>query len=60
VVWALVGFNLVWAVESVMLVLLGWAQPTPLGIAVVLGQAAAAVVVADLQYMALRRAAKAA
>lgn len=56
VVWSLVGFNVLWAIESAMLVALGWAQPTSLGLAVVAGQAMGALVVADLQYLALRRA----
>jgi len=55
-VWALVAFNGVWAVESVALLALGWAQPTTLGLAVTLGQAAAALLVADLQFLALRKA----
>lgn len=56
VVWSLVGFNLLWAVESIALVALDWAQPTTLGLAVVVGQALAAVVVADLQYLSMKRA----
>lgn len=55
-VWSLVGFNLLWAVESIALVALGWAQPTTLGLAVIVGQALAAVVVADLQYLSMKRA----
>lgn len=56
VVWSLVGFNLLWAVESIALVALDWAQPTTLGLAVVVGQALAAVVVAHLQYLSMKRA----
>jgi len=56
VVWTLVGFNVVWAIESIALVALAWAQPTTLGLAVVVGQAVAALIVADLQYVALRKA----
>lgn len=55
-VWALVGFNVLWAVESVGLVALGRAQPTALGLAVVIGQAVAALIVAELQYLSLRKA----
>ena len=58
-VWGLVGFNVLWAAESAMLVLLGWTHPTALGLAVVLGQGAAALVVADLQFLVLKRAARA-
>ncbi|MBJ7409748.1 MAG: hypothetical protein JHD15_05190 [Phenylobacterium sp.] len=60
VVWTLVGFNVLWAAESIGLVALGWVQPTTLGLAVVVGQAVAALVVAELQYLALRRARQAA
>ena len=56
VVWGLVAFNLAWALESVALVTLGWAQPTTLGLVAVIGQAIAAAGVADLQFIALRRA----
>jgi hypothetical protein len=54
-VWVLVAFNLAWAVESLAAVALGLVQPTPLGVGFVVAQAAAAVVVADLQYVILRR-----
>ena len=56
VVWSLVGFNVVWAVESFGLLALGWAQPTTLGTTFVIAQAVAALVVAELQYLCLRRA----
>jgi hypothetical protein len=54
-VWALVALNVVWAVESVMLLALRWAEPTGLGLGVVLAQAAGVLLVADLYYLALRR-----
>jgi hypothetical protein len=55
-VWALVAFNVAWAIESIAMMVLGWVQPTPLGVAFVAAQAAAALVVGDLQYIVLRRA----
>jgi hypothetical protein len=58
VVWSLVGFNVLWAIESIALAPLGWIQPTNLGLAVVVGQAVAALIVADLQYLALRKASR--
>lgn len=54
-VWGLVGFNLLWAVESFGVLALGWAQPTTLGMSFVIAQAAAALVVAEFQYLCLRR-----
>ena len=56
VVWGLVAFNVIWTVESLAVMALGWVQPTGLGIAFVAAQAVAAVVVGDLQYLVLRRA----
>lgn len=55
-VWALVAFNAVWAIESVAIMALGWVQPTAIGIGFIAAQAVAALVVADLQYIVLRRA----
>lgn len=55
-VWAVVGVNLLWVVDSVTLVVLGWLPLTTLGVAFVLAQAAAVLVFADLQYLGLRRA----
>jgi hypothetical protein len=56
VVWALVAFNVAWAIESLGIMALGWVQPTALGIGFVAAQATAALVVGDLQYIVLRRA----
>ncbi len=56
VVWTLVALNVAWAVESVMLPVLGWAQPSGVGLTLLLVQAAGALLVADLQFLALRRA----
>jgi hypothetical protein len=55
-VWGLIALNLVWALESVMLLALKWAEPTGLGFGVVVAQAIGVVVVADLYYLVLRRA----
>jgi hypothetical protein len=55
-VWALAVFNVLWAVESIALPILGWVRPTDLGLAVVVAQAVAALIVADLQFVALRKA----
>ena len=55
-VWSLVGFNVVWALESILLVALGWAHPTMFGTVAVVGQGLGALVVAHLQYLSLRRA----
>jgi hypothetical protein len=53
--WGVIGVNLLWALASVVLLLSGWVDPTTPGIAFTLAQAALVVVIADLQFMALRR-----
>lgn len=50
-----IAANLLWVVASVILLLGGWVDPTTLGIAFTLVQAAVVAAFADLQYMGLRR-----
>ena len=57
-VHAVIGVNLVWIVDSLAILLLGWFQPTGLGIAFVLGQAAAVAVVTELELIGLKRSAR--
>lgn len=54
-VWALVALNLIWAVDSIAPLVLGWVAPTGLGVGVIVGQAIGVVVVGDLYWLALRR-----
>jgi hypothetical protein len=54
-VLAVVGLNLLWAVGSVVAVAAGWLSASTLGNVLVLGQAAAVAVLADAQWLALRR-----
>lgn len=51
----LIAANLLWVVASISLLLTGWVDPTGIGIAFTLLQAAAVAAFADLQYMGLRR-----
>jgi hypothetical protein len=54
--WAIVVANALWAVESVLVLLLGWLQPNALGQWFVVAQALAVAVIAELQFIGLRRA----
>lgn len=54
-VWGIVGYNVLWAIDSVLLVTTGWASPTLWGYLFTLGQALAVVAFAGLQYAGLRR-----
>lgn len=57
-VWLVIVGNAIWALESLMLLAMGWAQPTLVGNAFVIGQALAVAAFAELQLMGLRRSAR--
>ena len=57
--WVVISLNLVWAADSVVVVLVGPFPLTGLGVAFVLAQAAAVFLFADLQFLGLRRARRA-
>lgn len=54
-VWAVVAYNVLWAVDSILLLLTGWVSPTALGYAFVVAQAIAVALFAELQYLGMRR-----
>lgn len=54
-VWAIIAINIVWVVDSLVLLFTGWVSPNVLGYAVVIAQAAGVLVLADLEYMGLKR-----
>ena len=56
-VWTVIICNLFWVVDSALLLMGNWIDPTPLGVAFVIVQAVAVAGFADLQFVGLRRAA---
>lgn len=54
-VFVLVVCNALWALDSVLVLLLGWVEPTLPGEVFVLGQALVVAVLAELQFVGLRR-----
>lgn len=54
-VWAVITLNALWAADCVLLVVAGLIEPTWLGLAFVLFQAAVVALFAELQYVGLRR-----
>jgi hypothetical protein len=54
-VFVLVVANALWALDSVLVLLLGWLEPTVLGEVFVVGQAVIVAVLAELQFVGLRR-----
>lgn len=54
-VWAVIALNALWAVDSVVLLFTGWVDPTWLGYAFILAQAAVVAAFAELQLIGLHR-----
>ena len=59
-VWAVIALNVLWILESVVLLATEAVTPNAFGYAFVIGQAIAVLVFAELQYIGLRRTALAA
>lgn len=58
-VYVVIGVNLLWIADSIAILVAGWFQPSGLGIAFVLAQAAAVAVVTELEVIGLKRSAAA-
>ena len=53
--WAVIGLNALWAIDSVVLLFTGWVQPNLLGYVFVAGQAAFVAVMAELEIIGMRK-----
>jgi hypothetical protein len=51
----IIAINILWAADSVLLLFTGWVEPTLLGKIFVVGQAVIVVVVAEFEFLGLRR-----
>jgi hypothetical protein len=54
-VLAVIGLNALWVAASVAVLFMGGFEPSRWGMLVILGQAAAVAVIAELEYVGLRR-----
>ena len=54
-VWGVIFVNVLWAAESVLLLMSGWVTPNAAGYVFVLAQTAVVLMYAELQYMGVRR-----
>jgi hypothetical protein len=59
-VLAVIALNVLWAIECLVVLATGWLDPTRFGIAFIVAQAVTVVVLAELQWVGLRRAVPAA
>jgi len=55
VVWIVIACNALWAVDSILIMLIGWVEPTVLGQAFIIAQALIVALFAEAQYLGLRR-----
>jgi small-conductance mechanosensitive channel len=55
IVWAVIAANILWVLDSVLLTMSDWIEPSALGLAFVYGQALAVAAFAELQFIGLRR-----
>jgi hypothetical protein len=55
-VWLVIALNVAWVIGSVLLLFVDRLDPSRLGVAFILVQAAAVAVFAEMQYVGLRRA----
>jgi hypothetical protein len=54
-VHAVIGVNILWIADSLLILVAGWFAPSGLGVAFVLAQAAAVAVVTELEVIGLKR-----
>jgi hypothetical protein len=55
-VWAIIGLNLLWTIDSFLLLVSGYTAPTAFGYVFVIFQALGVLIFADLEFIALRKA----
>ena len=55
-VWAVIVLNVLWTLDSLLLLLSGWVAPTPPGYAFVIAQALGVAMFAALEYVGLKKA----
>ena len=54
-VWAVIAYNALWSIDSIVLLMTGAVAPTALGTAFVIAQALVVALFAELEYVGLRR-----
>lgn len=54
-IYAVIGINILWVADSILVLVAGWFQPSTLGIAFVLAQTAVVAVVTELEVIGLRK-----
>lgn len=55
IVWTIIIANALWAIDSILILLLGWVEPNTLGYAFIVAQALVVAVFAGAQHLGLRK-----
>lgn len=55
-IWVVIGLNLLWTIDSFLLLISGYVSPTTLGYVFVIFQAVGVLMFADLEFLGLRKA----
>ena len=55
-IWLIIGLNLLWTIDSLLLLVSGYVSPTGFGYAFVIFQAIGVLMFADFEFIGLRRA----
>jgi hypothetical protein len=55
-IWAIIGLNLLWTIDSFLLLVSGYVAPTAFGYVFVIFQAIGVLMFADLEFIGLRKA----
>jgi hypothetical protein len=55
IVWAIIAYNSLWSIDSIVLLVSGWVAPNASGYAFVIGQALVVAALAECQYIGLTR-----
>ena len=53
-IWAVIAVNLVWVIDSLLLLVIGWVSPNLFGYAFIIAQALAVGLLAELQWFGLK------
>jgi len=54
-IWVVIALNALWTFDSVLILLAGWVEPNAFGYAFIVAQAVSVAVLAELEYLGLRR-----
>jgi hypothetical protein len=54
-VWTVIALNALWAFDSILILLAAWVEPNAFGYAFIVAQAIGVAVLAELEYLGLRR-----